>query len=112
MPTHEAIINGYVRDRRKDRSAGSADDGSRTPFGQARQEARFMVPQYSAVGSRPDTVDTGVDRHVVNRRSGRIRRRSPSQIFDAVLTVACYAAWGGLLIAIPVVVLVKAAERL
>lgn len=112
MPSREAIIDGYVRDWREGGRAKSADERERQAPRQAVQSAGSMVPEYSPVRSSVNAVDASSSRHVNNGQRGNFRRRSASETLDTVLTVACYAAWGGLLIAIPVVVLVKAVSML
>ena len=95
--THEALIDGYVHGRRDDRGDSPERGGKRETDRSAGQAAGSVVAKYSPIRARARPVDARSNRDVVNSRSGRVRGRSVAEIVDAVLTFACWSAWGGLL---------------
>lgn len=100
MPAYyEAMIDGYLRDRQGSRLA------ERTRY-ENRTENEPMVTEYTTIYHGHVVVDNSPDRGDEHRNSFRFRSSGPSQIFDHFLTVACYAAWGGM-VGIAIIVFVK-----
>lgn len=97
MATHEAVINGYLLDRQRDRRAVGASNVGRARADGASDQNGCMGAQPAPADIGLNAVDAGSGRNDQHGRRVHVRRRSYSQSIDVWLTFACHAAWGGLI---------------
>lgn len=101
---HEAIINGYLRNRERSREFVRARNENRKPD-------EPMVTQHHSIHHGAGSLDRSSGRRNKHGYSVRFYGRSPSEIFDNILTFACYSAWGAI-VGIGIVVVIKVVESL